>query len=105
MDSFGESKLNTKFKLLKAMAISFVIMAPIAAHADIMTTLAMKAAQSYAEKAMHDTAMQEKILHMIQNDPGFKDRVVAGIKNIIADPKYAAHREKAIAFLSDVEKK
>lgn len=87
------------------MALSFVMLSPMAAHADLMATLAMKAAQSYAEKAMHDSAMQEKILHMIQNDPGFKDRVVAGIKNIIADPKYAAHREKAIAFLSDVEKK
>lgn len=93
---------NTR-NLVAAVVLGIVMMVPVAAQADIVATIAMKAAQSYAEKALQDTAMQEKIIHMIQNDPGFKDRIVTGIKNVIANPKYAAHREKAITFLSEVE--
>lgn len=89
--------------MFAAIAIGMALMAPVVAHADIATTLAIHAAKSYAEKAIQDPVMQSQIIEKIKNDPGLKDRLVTGIKNIIADPKYAAHREKAIAFLSNVE--
>ena len=80
-------------------------MAPVISHADIATTLAIHAAKSYAEKAIQDPVKQTKNIEKIKNDPGLKDRVISSIKNVIADPKYAAHREKAIIFLSEVEQK
>lgn len=95
--------LKTKSNLFAAVALGLAMMAPVVAQADIATTLAIHAAKSYAEKAIQDPVMQSQIIEKIKNDPGLKDRVVAGIKNVIADPKYAAHREKAIAFLSNVE--
>jgi uncharacterized phage protein gp47/JayE len=79
------------------------LMAPVVAQADIATTLAIHAAKSYAEKAIQDPVMQSQIIEKIKNNPGLKDRLVAGIKNVIADPKYASHREKAIAFLTNVQ--
>jgi len=94
--------LKTK-NIFAAIVIGMALMAPVAAQADLATTLAISAAKSYAEKAIQDPVMQSQIIEKIKNDPGLKDRVVAGIKNVIADPKYAAHREKAIAFLSNVE--
>lgn len=95
--------MKTKKNLFAAVVIGMVLMIPVAAQADIATTLAIHAAKAYAEKAIQDPVMQSQIIEKIKNDPGLKDRVVAGIKNVIADPKYAAHREKAIAFLSNVE--
>lgn len=95
--------MKTKKNLFAAVVIGMVLMIPVAAQADIATTLAIHAAKSYAEKAIQDPVMQSQIIEKIKNDPGLKDRVVAGIKNVIADPKYAAHREKAITFLSNVE--
>jgi hypothetical protein len=95
--------LKTKTNLFSAVVIGMALMAPVVAQADIATTLAIHAAKSYAEKAIQDPVMQSQIIEKIKNDPGLKDRVVAGIKKVIADPKYAAHREKAIAFLSNVE--
>jgi hypothetical protein len=89
--------------MFAAIAIGMALISPVVAQADIATTLAIHAAKSYAEKAIQDPVMQSQIIEKIKNDPGLKDRVVAGIKNVIADPKYAAHREKAIAFLSNVE--
>lgn len=94
--------MKTK-NIFAAIVIGMALMAPVVAQADIATTLAIHAAKSYAEKAIQDPVMQSQIIEKIKNDPGLKDRVVAGIKNVIADPKYAAHREKAIAFLSNVE--
>lgn len=91
-------------KVLAASILGLTLMTPMA-HADIMATIAMKAAQSYAEKAIKDPVMQSKIMTMATNDPGFKDRIVLGIKNAIANPKFAPYREKAIAFLSKVEQK
>lgn len=95
--------MKTKTNLFAAVVIGMALMAPVVAQADIATTLAIHAAKSYAEKAIQDPVMQSQIIEKIKNDPGLKDRVVAGIKKVIADPKYAAHREKAIAFLSNVE--
>jgi uncharacterized phage protein gp47/JayE len=95
--------LKTKKNLFAAVVIGMALMVPVVAQADIATTLAIHAAKSYAEKAIQDPVMQSQIIEKIKNDPGLKDRLVAGIKNVIADPKYAAHREKAIAFLSNVQ--
>lgn len=96
--------MKTTTNVFAAIALGMALMSPISAQADIATTLAIHAAKSYAEKAIQDPIIQSQIIEKIKNDPGLKDRVVAGIKNVIADPKYAAHREKAIAFLSSVEK-
>lgn len=95
--------LKTKSNLFAAVVLGLAMMAPVVAQADIATTLAIHAAKSYAEKAIQNPVMQSQIIEKIKNDPGLKDRVIAGIKNVIADPKYAAHREKAISFLSNVE--
>lgn len=95
--------MKTKKNLFAAVVIGMALMVPVVAQADIATTLAIHAAKSYAEKAIQDPVMQSQIIEKIKNDPGLKDRLVAGIKNVIADPKYAAHREKAIAFLSNVQ--
>ena len=94
-----------KNKLITVIVLGMSLMAPVISHADIATTLAIHAAKSYAEKAIQDPVMQSQIIEKIKNDPGLKDRVISSIKNVIADPKYAAHREKAITFLSEVEQK
>jgi hypothetical protein len=97
--------LKNKTSIFAKIALVIALLTPMIAQADIMATLAMKAAQSYAERAVHDTEMQNKLIEMVKNDQGFKERLIVGIKKAIANPRFAQHREKAIAFLSNVENK
>lgn len=67
--------LKNKTSIFAKIALVIALLTPMIAQADIMATLAMKAAQSYAERAVHDTEMQNKLIEMVKNDQGFKERL------------------------------